>query len=429
MSQPCGRRQPLESSFAPILLGLLERHRVRGGAAASKIDREARLVMRALDHTTGAVTNPFTRPSSSRRGAAVLDGEARHRARESRLASTIRSGRRGRCSRRAGAVAAVHRDYLDAGADVIETATYQATPAAPRLPSPRRGCARPAGSGTRSGSARAGANGPGRSSRRRSEATVPRLANGGRVSAATTGSMPTRWPHGTGRGFACSKTPEPTSWRSRRSPRSVEAEAIAPTSRRRATVRFTWVSFQARDGERVADGPASKRGRGRRSQPARVRRRGQLRRAGARDAAPRALRRGDVEASRRLPESRGCLGSRDEALDRSSGGTSTSIVSFPSGSTSGARLIGGCCRTTPPTSASSPLRFRGHSPFLQLLSEGTFLSVGAKAVSGELCQKGNMSPPMHLVKRECPARQCGSRWRCWYASATASARSSSSSRP
>jgi homocysteine S-methyltransferase len=86
--------------------------------------------MGALDHTTGAVTNPF-QAFVQRRGAAVLDGgfATELEARGLSLDHPLWSARA--LIEAPQVVAAVHRDYLDAGADVIETATYQAT--APEL--------------------------------------------------------------------------------------------------------------------------------------------------------------------------------------------------------------------------------------------------------------------------------------------------------
>jgi homocysteine S-methyltransferase len=82
--------------------------------------------MGALDHTTGAVTNPF-QAFIERRGAAVLDGGFATEL-ESRGLSLDHALWSARALVEAPEVAAaVHRDYLEAGADVIETATYQAT--------------------------------------------------------------------------------------------------------------------------------------------------------------------------------------------------------------------------------------------------------------------------------------------------------------
>jgi homocysteine S-methyltransferase len=72
------------------------------------------------------VTDPF-RPFLQRRGAAVLDGglATELEARGLVIDNVLWSARA--LIDAPAIVAAVHRDYLEAGADVIETATYQAT--------------------------------------------------------------------------------------------------------------------------------------------------------------------------------------------------------------------------------------------------------------------------------------------------------------
>jgi homocysteine S-methyltransferase len=79
-----------------------------------------------LDHTTVPVTNPFE-PFLERRGVVVLDGglATELEARGLSLDHPLWSARA--LAEAPEAVGRVHRDYLEAGADVIETATYQAT--------------------------------------------------------------------------------------------------------------------------------------------------------------------------------------------------------------------------------------------------------------------------------------------------------------
>ena len=320
------------------------------------------------------MTDPFA-PFIERRGAAVLDGglatelESRGLALDDPLWSA-------RALIDAPAiVAAVHRDYLEAGADVIATATYQATIRGwPREASRERGrrvllsgVARPPGARCVLGaSGRTAATAPGRLVAASIGSYGAFLADGSEyrgdygldVDALAAWHRPRlRHPR---------RERSRISWRSRRSRRSSRPKPSSACSTRRDGPP-AWISFQARTPKHLADGARSQAAaRARRALLARRRRRRQLRRAGAGRAAARAVRLGDGQAPRRVPESRGRVG----RARRGAGSQAAPTPAFDE-LARGWRAAGGpphrgCCRTTPAdirAIASRWTRTKGTLPF------------------------------------------------------------------
>jgi homocysteine S-methyltransferase len=289
--------------------------------------------MRALDHTTGAVTNPF-QAFIERRGAAVLDGGFATEL-ESRGLSLDHPLWSARALLEAPEVAAaVHRDYLDA-------ATYQATAPGLLAAGVRLAC-------------------------RERDAFWEREAGGERprpLVAVSIGSYGASLANGAEyRGDYGLDADTLAAWHRPRLrvlesagadvlafetiPSLVEAEAIARLLAE-SDGPPAWVSFQARDGERVADGSRIE------DAVAAVGRSPRVFAVGVNCVAPELvtplLARCAAATSKLLVAYPNRGDAWDPAtrrwIDRGRDIDFHRLV--PEWLASGARLIGGCCRTTP----------------------------------------------------------------------------------